>query len=69
VDLAKPSPAAASRPLFDASRYYFDANGRSFDITPSGSAFLFVKPPPRASMNVVVNWWAEASATLARARR
>jgi serine/threonine-protein kinase len=69
VDLARPSPAAASRPLFDASRYYFDANGRSFGITPSGGAFLFVKPPPRASMNVVVNWWAEASATLARARR
>ncbi|HTK51428.1 MAG TPA: protein kinase [Gemmatimonadaceae bacterium] len=69
VDLAKPSPAAASRPLFDASHYYFDANGRSFDIIPSGGAFLFVKPPPRASMNVVVDWWAEASATLARARQ
>ena len=68
VDLAKPSPAGASHALFDASRYYFDANGRSFDMTPSG-AFLFVKPPPRASMSVVVDWWAEASATLARARR
>jgi Tol biopolymer transport system component len=69
VDLAKPSPAGASRPLFDASRYYFDAAGRSFDITPSGDAFLFVKPPLRASMNVVVNWWSEAGATLARTRR
>jgi eukaryotic-like serine/threonine-protein kinase len=69
VDLAKASPAGASHTLFDASRYYFDANGRSFDITPSGSAFVFVKPPPRASMSVVVDWWTEASATLARARR
>ena len=69
VDLAKSSPAGSSRPLFDASQYYFDANGRSFDVTPSGNGFLFVKPPPRASMNVVVNWWTEASATLAKARR
>jgi eukaryotic-like serine/threonine-protein kinase len=69
VDLAKPSPAGASRTLFDASRYYFDANGRSFDVMPASGAFLFVKPPPRASMNVVVDWWAEASATLAKARR
>ena len=69
MDLAKPTPAGTSRPLFDASQYYFDANGRSFDVTPSGNGFLFVKPPPRASMNVVVNWWAEASATLAKARR
>jgi Tol biopolymer transport system component len=69
VDLAKPSPAGASRTLFDASRYYFDASGRSFDLAPSGDAFLFVKPPPRASMNVVVDWWAEASITLAKARR
>ncbi|HEV8215171.1 MAG TPA: protein kinase [Gemmatimonadaceae bacterium] len=69
VDLAKPSPAGASRILFDASRYYFDANGRSFDLATSGDAFLLVKPPPRASMNVVVDWWAEASITLAKARR
>jgi Tol biopolymer transport system component len=69
MDLAKPSPAGASRSLFDASRYYFDANGRSFDLATSGDAFLFVKPPSRASMNVVVDWWAEASATLAKARR
>ena len=69
MDLAKPTPAGTSRPLFDASQYYFDANGRSFDVTPSGNGFLFVKPPPRASMNVVVNWWAEASATLGKARR
>jgi hypothetical protein len=39
-------PGGGLTPLSDASGYYFDANGRSFDITPSG-AFLLVKPPPR----------------------
>jgi len=30
---------------------------------------LFTKPPPRASVDVVLNWWSEAEAKLAKVRR
>ena len=69
VDPSKPNPVGALHPLFDISRYSFDENGKSFDITPAGDRFLFIKPPPRASISVVVNWWSEAAAKLATVRR
>ena len=58
------NPIGASRALFDASRFYFDANARSFDVSADGR-FLFVTPPSRAELNVVLNWWTEAAAILA----
>jgi hypothetical protein len=60
VDGAKANPAGASHNLFDASRYFFDPNGQSFDVTPNDDRFLFIKVPPRASISVVVDWWSEA---------
>jgi len=30
---------------------------------------LFTKPPPGASVDVVLNWWSEAEAKLAKVRR
>ena len=62
------NPIGASRPLFDASRYYFDYNARSFDVSGDGR-FLFVTPPKRADINVVLNWWTEAATTLAAAAK
>jgi eukaryotic-like serine/threonine-protein kinase len=62
------NPIGASRPLFDASSYYFDDTARSFDVSTDGR-FLFIKPPVPANISVVLNWWTEASATLAAAER
>ena len=57
------NPIGASRALFDASRYYFDNLARSFDVSSDGR-FLFIKPPVRANMSVVLDWWSEVAVTL-----
>jgi eukaryotic-like serine/threonine-protein kinase len=62
------NPVGTSRPLFDASQYHFDEIARSFDVSADGR-FLFIKPPARANVSVVLNWWTEALATLAAAER
>lgn len=59
-------PVGASTVLFDASRYYFDNNARSFDVSRDGR-FLFIKPPARATMSVVLEWWTEVEPTLTTA--
>jgi hypothetical protein len=69
MDGGKADPAGASRAVFDASRYYYDENGQSFDIAPDGSRFLLIKAPPRASIEVVLGWWSEAAAKLAQVKR
>jgi len=68
IEAAAANPIGVQRPLFDAARYFYDANGQSFDVAPQDDRFLFIKPPPRASINVVVNWWSEAEAKLAKVR-
>jgi hypothetical protein len=68
-DGAKSNPAGASRTLFDASRYFYDPSGKSFDVTPADDRFLFIKVPPRASLDVVIDWWAEAAGKLSAAKR
>jgi serine/threonine-protein kinase len=67
IDGAKANPAGASHNLFDASRYFFDPNGQSFDVTPNDDRFLFIKVPPRASISVVIDWWAEVATKLSAA--
>ena len=69
IDQAAANPVSAQRTLFDASRYTYDPNGQSFDVAPRDDRFLFIKPPPRASVDVVLNWWSEAEAKLAKVRR
>ena len=66
IDGSKPDPAGATQRLFDASRYYRDLQADAFDVSPDGERFLFIKPPPRASVDVVVDWWSETAAKLAR---
>jgi serine/threonine-protein kinase len=68
-DGSRSNPVGALHPLFDVSRYSFDENGKSYDNTAAGDRFLFIKPPPRASVSVVVNWWSEAAVRLAKAKR
>ena len=69
IDPARTNPVGALHTMFDISRFSFDDNGKSFDVAPSGDRFLFVKPPSRASISVVVNWWSEASSKLSAVRR
>jgi serine/threonine-protein kinase len=69
IDGGAAKPVGAQRTLFDASRYTYDPNGQSFDVGPRDDRFLFIKPPPRASVDVVLNWWSEAGAKLAKVRR
>jgi Tol biopolymer transport system component len=64
IDGAKSNPAGASRTLFDASRYFYDPIGQSFDVAPGDDRFLFIKAPPRASIDVVVDWWSEVATKL-----
>ncbi|MGH7690159.1 MAG: hypothetical protein ACREN3_11190, partial [Gemmatimonadaceae bacterium] len=64
MDEGKANPAGASRRLFDASAYYRDSEGSAFDVSPDGQRFLFIKAPPRASIDVVLDWWAETAAKL-----
>ena len=66
IDDRKPDPAGATQRLFDASRYYRDQQADAFDVSPDGERFLFIKPPPRASVDVVLDWWRETAARLAR---
>jgi len=60
------NPVGASTVLFDASRYYFDVTARSFDVSRDGR-FLFIRPPARATMSVVLGWWTEVEPTLTAA--
>jgi serine/threonine-protein kinase len=69
IDGGAAKPVGAQRTLFDASRYTYDPNGQSFDVALRDDRFLFIKPPPRASVDVVLNWWNEAQAKLAKVRR
>ncbi len=69
IDGGAANPVGAQSLLFDASRYTYDPNGQSFDVAPGDNRFLFIKPPPRASVDVVLNWWSEAEAKLAKVRR
>ncbi len=60
------NPVGAQHQLFDASRYLFDEFGKSYDVAPGDDKFLFIKPPPRASLSVVLNWWQEAAQKLSK---
>ncbi len=65
IDENASNPAGATERLFDASRYFRDLQAGAFDVSPDGQRFLFIKPPPRSSLDVVLDWWAETSAKLA----
>ena len=67
IDESRANPAGSSHTLFDAGRYFHDAQGQSFDVAPDGSRFLVIKAPPRASIDVVLGWWSETAAKLATA--
>jgi eukaryotic-like serine/threonine-protein kinase len=69
IDEGRANPVGASHRLFDASRYYRDPDGAAFDVSPDGQRFLFIKAPPRASVDVVLDWWAEAAARLAKVKQ
>jgi hypothetical protein len=69
IDGNDSNPAGSSRRLFDASPYARDVQGNAFDVTSDGQRFLFIKPPPRASVNVVLGWWGEVVARLKRESR
>ncbi len=68
MDERKANPAGASRRLFDASRYFRDSQAEAFDVSPDGQRFLFIKAPPRASVDVVLDWWGETAARLAKSK-
>jgi serine/threonine-protein kinase len=68
IDEGKPDPAGSTQRLFDASSYYRDSQAEAFDISPDGQHFLFIKPPARASVDVVLGWWAETAAKLAKVK-
>jgi serine/threonine-protein kinase len=69
MDERKANPAGASRRLFNASQYARDTQAEAFDISPDGERFLFIKTPPRAKVDVVLNWWSTTAARLAREQR
>ncbi|MDE3151187.1 MAG: PD40 domain-containing protein, partial [Gemmatimonadota bacterium] len=69
IDEGKPDPAGATKRLFDASRYYRDSQAEAFDVSPDGQRFLFIKPPARASVDVVLGWWSETAAKLAKTKQ
>ncbi len=69
MDERKPNPAGSSQRLFDASRYFRDSQADAFDVSPDGLHFLFIKAPPRARVDVVLGWWTETAAKLARVRQ
>jgi Tol biopolymer transport system component len=62
------NPVGAQRALFDVARFTFDDKGKSFDVAPGDDRFLFIKPPQKASLTVVTNWWQEASQVLAKVK-
>jgi eukaryotic-like serine/threonine-protein kinase len=66
IDEHAANPAGATHRLFDASQYYRDSQAEAFDVSPDGQRFLFIKAPPRASLDVVLDWWAETTARLAK---
>jgi serine/threonine-protein kinase len=68
IDERRPNPAGSSRRLFDASKYFRDAVGAAFDVSPDGERFLFIKAPPRASVDVVLDWWSETASRLSEAK-
>jgi eukaryotic-like serine/threonine-protein kinase len=56
------SPALAiarRRALFPVDAYSFDRQYRTYDVSPDGGRFLFIKPPPSLGLEVVANWGAE----------
>ncbi|HEU4990527.1 MAG TPA: protein kinase, partial [Gemmatimonadaceae bacterium] len=69
IDEGKQDPRGATQRLFDASGYYRDSQAEAFDVSPDGQRFLFIKPPPRASVDVVLDWWGETAAKLAKTKQ
>ena len=66
MDVSRSNPAGSSQRLFDASRYFRDSQAKAFDVSPDGQRFLFIKAPPRASVDVVLDWWRETASRLAK---
>jgi hypothetical protein len=68
---ARPGEPVEGRPtpLFDVSRYSFRSTGRTYDISPDGRRFLFLRSDGTAgstpdSLTVIVNWTEELRARL-----
>jgi serine/threonine-protein kinase len=60
--------ATAQRVLFSAKDYLTDNRNRDYTVSPDDRSFYFLRPkqPPPTSMVIVLNWFEEVKAKLAR---